>query len=229
MTAWKEILIALGGNATIIIVLAFLARSLVQTWLSKDVKRFEAGLTAVASSELEHLKSELKAGADASLERLRMELPEKAVEHQVRFAKLHERRAEAIQDLYSEIVDTQLAAQRYVYVTGHDESTRPRESPVIHSKLVRLYALIERNRIYLPEHICSLLGAFQESLRKAVTAIDVYAPLIPPTQQAAERAGDALVAAVEAFEGKIPQARKALEDELRAILGDVDIHSSGKS
>jgi gas vesicle protein len=220
MTAWKEVLIAIGGNATILIVLAFLARSLLQTWLNKDVKKFETGLATVANSELERLRFELKAGADASLERLRMQLHEKSLEHQVRFSKLHERRAEAIEELYSSLVDTQLAARLYIVVTGHDDSVRKEESGKIHRKLYNLYSLAERRRIYLPPPICASLDEFQKTLHKAVTAVDVYSEV---TSSASERVvGDreqAIFGAVQAIEEKIPKMRRDLEDEIRRMLG----------
>ena len=60
MSAFQEILIALGGNATLLVVLGFLARSLAPTWLTKDVKKFELQLQNAATSQLEHLKYELK-------------------------------------------------------------------------------------------------------------------------------------------------------------------------
>jgi hypothetical protein len=220
MTAWKEILIAIGGNATILIVLAFLARSVVQTWLDKDVKKFETGLATVANSELERLKSELRAGADASLERLRMELQENAVEHQVRFSKLHERRAEAIEELYSSLVDTQLAARLYIVVTGHDDSVRAEERVKIHRKLYDLYSLVEKRRIYLPAPICVSLDEFQRTLHNAVAAVDVYSEVTnhAPQKVASDR-NQAIFEAVRAIEEKIPQMRRDLEDEIRRILG----------
>lgn len=220
MTAWKEILIALGGNATILIVLAFLTRSLVQTWLNKDVKKFEVGLAATASSELERLKSELRAGADASLERLRMELQAKSLEHRVRFSKLHERRAEAIEELYSLLVDTQLAARPYIVVTGHDDTVRNEESIKIHKKLYDLYSLVERRRIYLPPPICTSLDEFQKALHKAVVAIDVYSEVnnYAPPKVARDR-NQTIFEAVQAIEEKIPMMRRDLEDEIRRMLG----------
>jgi hypothetical protein len=61
MSAFQEILIAFGGNAVLLIVLGFLARSLIQTWLAKDVKKFETDLQSTATSQLERLRSDLKA------------------------------------------------------------------------------------------------------------------------------------------------------------------------
>ena len=50
MTPWQSILLALGGNAALLLVLGFLARSLGSQLLAKDLEKFKAQL-ASASSE----------------------------------------------------------------------------------------------------------------------------------------------------------------------------------
>jgi hypothetical protein len=86
MNAWNEVLIAFGGNAVLLAVLGFLARSLLQTWLTKDIKTFETNLKNTADSELERLKFELKAKGDISIEQLKSRLQQAALEHEVRFS-----------------------------------------------------------------------------------------------------------------------------------------------
>ena len=86
MNPWREILLALGGNATLLLVLAFLSRSLLQTWLTKDIKKFETDLKGKADSELERLKAELKAEGDVSIEQLKSRLQQAATERGVRFS-----------------------------------------------------------------------------------------------------------------------------------------------
>lgn len=125
MDVWKEILVNLGTNAAMLVVLGFLARSLLNTWLTKDVKRFEADLKASADSELEHLKYELKSKADASIAQLKSHLQQTATEHHVRFSKLHEKRAEVIGEVYARLVDAQREGRRFVatdaYLTDHQQ------------------------------------------------------------------------------------------------------------
>jgi hypothetical protein len=115
MNPWREILLALGGNATLLLVLAFLSRSLLQTWLTKDIKKFETDLKGKADSELERLKAELKAEGDVSIEQLKGRLQLAATEHEVRFSNLHQKRAEVIADLYQRLVKVSLAGERFVY------------------------------------------------------------------------------------------------------------------
>jgi hypothetical protein len=68
MTAFEEVLVGLGGNAMLLLVLGFLARSLIQTWLAKDLKRFEMELQGSAASQLERLRFDLKVQGDISIE-----------------------------------------------------------------------------------------------------------------------------------------------------------------
>ncbi len=70
MELWQSLLVALGGNATLLLVLGFLGRSVMSTVLTKDIEKFKAALH--------------QAG----------------IEHQVRFSKLHERRAEVLAEVY---------------------------------------------------------------------------------------------------------------------------------
>jgi hypothetical protein len=113
MDVWKEILIAFGGNALLLAILGFLARSLLQTWLTKDIRAFEANLKSTAESELERLKFQLKAKGDASIEELRSHLQQAALEHQVRFSRLHERRARLIEKVYLSLAEARKEGKRF--------------------------------------------------------------------------------------------------------------------
>lgn len=75
MDPWQAVLIAFGGNAALLAVLGWLARSLGAQFLAKD---------------LEARKAELSAAAATTSERFKHELALVAHEHQVRFSKLHE-------------------------------------------------------------------------------------------------------------------------------------------
>jgi hypothetical protein len=82
---WEQLLFLFGGNAMLLAVLGYLFKSLLSQLLTKDIEKF---------------KSQLKADADVSIERLKSTLQMTALEHQVRFSKLHEKRALVVADLY---------------------------------------------------------------------------------------------------------------------------------
>jgi hypothetical protein len=90
---WQDVLITIGssvGGGGIVLGGA--------AWLIKTA------LMSKLSQETEAFKARLKADADVEIERLKSSLQKIAVEHQVRFSKLHSERAEAIAELYKRLV-----------------------------------------------------------------------------------------------------------------------------
>lgn len=59
MSPWESVLLALGGNATLLAVLGFLAKSFLEKMIIRDTKVFEAELKAKMDSEIEKFKSTL--------------------------------------------------------------------------------------------------------------------------------------------------------------------------
>lgn len=87
METWQIIiLLVLGGTP----VLKWFVKSLIEKMLAKDLERFRASLNSEANSTIERLKHELQLVS---------------LEHQVRFSKLHEKRAEVIAELYGLLVE----------------------------------------------------------------------------------------------------------------------------
>jgi hypothetical protein len=82
MSPLEIILASIGGSATLVAVLGWLAKSLVSNLLDKDIASF------------------------------RYELEKLALEHNVRFSTLHERRDVVIATLYSEIVGFYMASSK---------------------------------------------------------------------------------------------------------------------
>ncbi|MGA9966504.1 MAG: hypothetical protein WBQ10_14995 [Terriglobales bacterium] len=79
---------------------------------------------------------------------------------------------------------------------------------------------MEKTRIYLSEHVCELLTTFVDAVRKSAIGINIYVPIDQPLNPALLKEKVKIVTEVyEAFQGKIPAVRAALENEFRAILG----------
>src|SRR3954462_9455759 len=119
MNALEIVIVALGGNIALLAALAWLGRSLFEHWLSKSVEAFKARLEAESNS---------------AAERLRHELGMVALEHQVRFSKLHERRAEVIAQAYTKLVEAYWALQSFAspleWAGEPDKSEKYRECMV---------------------------------------------------------------------------------------------------
>lgn len=185
---------------------AFLTKSVINHLLTRDVEKFKARLQADADIEIEKLKNSLQMVS---------------VEHQVRFSKLHEKRAEIIAELYARLVHAERDAIESVGVVSWDYEKRQVEFAAIHQKLVDLLLFIEQNRIYLPEPVCELLENFFVTAKLSAMKMSTWAPPIErspdPTIYEEEIQGfrEVFVSA----QAEIPAARKALESEFRTILG----------
>lgn len=75
MEAWQTVLLAFGGNAALIAVLALLSKSLIEKLIVRDTQVFEAELKRKADSEIERLKSEMS----RSLESYKIQLKKSEV------------------------------------------------------------------------------------------------------------------------------------------------------
>ena len=208
MDTWQTVLVALGGNAALLAVLGWLAKSLVERLLTRDIEAFKARLTA---------------DSQATADRLRHELHLLSVEHQIRFSKLHERRAEVIAELYARLVDAYWAAQSFVAIAEWSGEPRKKDKyTAAMNQTANFYRYFDKHRIYLPEPTCALLEEFVKNMRTQASGFGVYVAFadeqVLPTSTAVARL-DAWRKAWEYFENEVPKARAALEHELRGILG----------
>ncbi|MGH9680998.1 MAG: hypothetical protein ACRD4Y_13705, partial [Candidatus Acidiferrales bacterium] len=121
-----------GGQGLFLAAVAWVARTVVSRLLDRDIEGFKAKLKADADIEIERLKSSLEIAAR---------------EHEIRFSRLHARRAEVIDELYKFLVEAPGPA--WTYVLGN-----PRDLTQHHAarnKALELYRFIEVNRLYLSD------------------------------------------------------------------------------
>ena len=142
-----------------------------------------------------------------------------AVEHQVLFSKLHEKRAEVIAELYKKLVEVEKEGKLFVSTKGRRLPDEP--VPAV-TKLYELYSFVDIHQIYLPKRLCDGLGkfvaAFNEPFAHALAFGDIESS--DPTFLAQKQEG--FKKSLEIFRSEIPAARKALEQEFRIILGDAE-------
>jgi hypothetical protein len=206
---WQEVtttfLTTVGGGGVILAAAAWLIEKVLDNKFARDMEAF---------------RSRLKADADVQIEKLKNSLQMTAVEHQVRFSKLHAERAEAIRDIYTQMVGVQWLGQRFAYSgMGSDQWNHQEDYNKTMKKIEEFAFFIDTRRFYLPRGICNLLDQFVDALRKTVIPIGVYGAIAFPNAETQTQRNKAAMDAFAAFEGKIPQVRTALETEFRAILG----------
>jgi hypothetical protein len=210
VNAWQSIVLAIGGNAALLLALGWLARSFGSQLLAKDLEKFKASLSSASSEASERLKHQLQLVAH---------------EHQVRFSKLHERRAEVIANLYELLVEAQWAGQSFVSVIEMSGEPPKNEKYVTAmNAFAEFFRAFDKKRIFLPEVLCSQLDEFLQGMRKRVLHFGVYVRTdeYAPGHVVKEKF-EAWSGASDYFNTELPAARKALENELRIMLAGVPV------
>ena len=207
METWQTILLAFGGNAALLAVLGVLGKSFLDKLIIRDTKQFE---------------SDLRAKSDAAIEHLRNELQLRTIEHQVRFSRLHEKRADVIAELYGHLVEALWEAESFLSpMEWVGEPNKKEKHQKAINKLVELYRYFDQHRIYLPPEVCASLEALVQNVRSQVIKFGVWVRYedYELTGDSHTKKSDAWDSGWDAIKNQVPMARESLENEFRSLLG----------
>jgi hypothetical protein len=207
MEAWQTVLLAFGGNAALLAVLGLLGKSILDKLIVRDTKQFEVDLKAKSDATIEHLKNELQL---------------KTIEHQVRFSRLHEKRAAVIAELYGHLVEALWEAESFLSpMEWAGEPNKREKHKTAMNKLVDLYRYFDKHRIYLPTELCASLEKLVVEVRSHVINFGVYGGFDEKTlnERTYKEKDKAWNSGWHAIKNQIPLARQSLEDEFRSLLG----------
>jgi hypothetical protein len=200
-----EIITAIGGSAVLFGAMAWLVRSVINHFLSKDLEKFKLNLQRESQQELMRLQSSLQL----------VEL-----EHQIRFSELHERRAEIIAELYSRAVGLYRAASAFVKLYQSLNEVKNRENiKSLWNAADKFRNYFDKHRIYFNENTCTTIDSFNEALSKACSNLIVFIQDAPALSLTAAQIWDEWNKAMALMEGDVPKIRKSLEESFRKILG----------
>lgn len=208
MEVWQTILLAFGGNAALLAVLAWAVKSLTSQWLTKDLEKF---------------KISIKAEADAKTEQLKNNLQMSALEHNVKFSKLHEKRAEVVAEVYSLLVQAYWDISSFASpMEWVGEPNKQEKYVTAMNSVADFYKYFDKHRIYIPEDVCQKLHEFVQGMRQKAIGFGVYVryedAAMPEHQM--KNKHDAWTAAWDYVEKQVPEAKTALETHLRQLIGE---------
>jgi hypothetical protein len=191
--------------------LIFLAKS----WISERLKN---AIKFEYDQKLETFKAELKAESAVAIENLKSRLRITATEHQVRFSKLHETRAEVIAETYARLRDLYEKVIDYVNIfnSAGDRPKNERRSDVI-SALDALRAYYLKKQIFLPKKTAINIRNIDSELLQATNQLIYGVELSNRNESKKEEICMEVLLRVN---GKINIAIVELEDEFRELLGD---------
>jgi hypothetical protein len=198
MWQFLEVLGASGAAAAIVI---FLGRTIVQQVTSKDLESF---------------KLRLQSQAQVNLERLRAELQQAALEHSIRFSRVHERQAEVISEVFGGLERLHEAFLHW---------TRPANTSIEDADMFALgreavEAFNSFRDIYYPRAIwldretCDAINAVLDTLGSSYWKF-----VAEHDERGFPRDRRRWLAVWETVSGEIPKARQLLDERFRKVLG----------
>lgn len=134
-------------------------------------------------------------------------------ENEIRFSRLHEKRADAIAELYSHLIDCTKSVD-LLYPSWAPISCLQDKTELLKTNYQTSYALIsyfDKNKIYFSEELVAIIENFAKELRGHLFRYELF--------NLNESDKEKLDSAMKMVKEQIPQAMKVIESEFRIILG----------
>ena len=154
-----------------------------------------------------------------AIERYRAKLKSEGYEHEIRFARLHERRMEIISALHTSIIDAERAFNDWTHplsFAGYPTKTELGEIAAETGKALRQQ--IRTSRIWLDEDLSEEVDSLDTTLNEAFVKFTAFDPDDPGGKS------DYFVAWQEAWNSvskDVPKLREGIERRFRKMLGVV--------
>jgi len=186
-----------------------------KTWISERIRN---SIKSEYDQKLEAYKIQLKAQADVELEKLRAQLSTTAVEHEVKFSRLHERRAEIVAKIYALLKENHFRLCNYVkiYEPAGDDPIDVRRSQAVeaHKKFRSYYP---KRLVFLPKSTAIKL---EEIDVQTVKAFNEFVLSVDKRSKSGVDTTDKWMEILDRVNVGIKEALGELEDEFRRLLGD---------
>ena len=212
----EAVWIALGGQATFLIFVAFLGRSLIGHWLGKDFELFKAQVASDAAQSLERARADLQLVASTELERLRSELAVVAAEHSILLSRLQDQRAQVIGELYGKVAAAIRHTTTFVTPAFRSGATQEEMAFAARAAIVTAQETFDDKQIWLTESCAKTVEDVTAGLEDA---FNEFARLMDGQPETGARNEEAFQRSWELVNrAKVPAARRALEAEMRSLL-----------
>ncbi len=205
MTPWDVLIATTGGSAVLMGAVAWMVKSLVSQSLARTLN------TQVA---------QLKSDSEKAVSELQAQLRMVALEHEVRYRKWHERRADVVSRLYGLLVEAQWAMGSFVSPGDFAGEPSKREKYAIAmNKTAAFFRYVDRRRIYLPPAVAEQIDQLVKGMRQQMIEFGVYCDDTHPIPRDVQQEKlSSWMKAHKYFEEDVSRLRRELEISLRDIL-----------
>jgi hypothetical protein len=192
---FQEIL-ALDLAPTLIVgAAAWVPRTLFQQGLQRDIEKFKARLQNEHNTAQATLQTQLQA---------------QLFEHQARFSTFHAKQSEVLGKTYELLFDPYEHIKEYVHPLDMNGPPSQEQLEQIVDEFNELTGFYHKNRIYLPENICTKMDSLLKEMKSALHQ-NVRARQSDLPDKSLERWQNSW----QTMENKVPPLMKELEQEFR--------------
>lgn len=203
MELMLELIKLLGGAAVLIGAAGWLATKFIENRLNREIEAYKARLKAESDAEIENLKSRLQVAAK---------------ERKIAVSWLHQKRATAIEGLYSSLADLQHAARVVLDILSprNPEDIRKFSSETV-KKFHQTYEAYLKAKIFLSPLTCDKIEEVLRGIQDPVIMYDLY--LRNYDDHELNALTDVKDSAWKDIQSVVPAALKELESDFRLVLG----------
>lgn len=199
---YEETLKILGGAAILVTAVAWLIRSLIAHFLTKDVMKY---------------REELKAANAVELEKLRSELAMQALEHEVRVRRLDDKIADHLTAVYQRLFRFYESVHNYVKILEHaDEPSKIEKHSAVIKAGEEYWDYLLLNRCYVPPKLFKQIREVGDTLSTSSRELSYYLDDKKKGQEAEE---DGWMKAYKDTKEKATPMFSALVAEVQRRLG----------
>jgi hypothetical protein len=211
----ETLLFIVGSSGVTAAAVAGLVVWLWKTWISEKIR---GQIQHEYSMQLEMLKNKLKAEADVEIEKLRSQLSIAAAERQVRFTRLHEKRADVVAEVYAALRAALFAMANYVKFTEWaGEPSRKERGQEAADKANAFRSLYHTKRIFIPKDTATKIDSVDLEI---VRSYNVFQFMVDQLSAANKHDMEAWRQAYETIDRLSKIALDELEIDFRRLLGE---------
>jgi len=198
-----QLISLLGGSVVLVGAAGWLATKLIENRLAREIEEYKTKLKAESDSEIESLKSRLQIAAK---------------EREIAINWLHQKRATAIETLYSALVDLQHVVRIVldVFSPRNPSDIRKYSSEAI-AKLRQTYDAYLKAKIFLSPATCEKIDNVLSGIQDPIVMYDLY--LGNYDDHELDTLVDVKDHAWKDIRDVVPAALSDLEFDFRKVLG----------
>lgn len=188
---------------------------ILRLWVSEKIKN---SIKNEYDQKLETHKAVLKAETEIEIEKFKSQLSLVSIEHQIRFSKLHELRAEVIAETYALLKYLYIKLGDYVKLfepVGDSPRDQRRKAAITaHEKFSKYF---QEKLIFFPKSTADKLEKINADL---VKSFNQFSFGVEMASQMGQNSTENWIKVFESVNGEIKEALVEIEGEFRGLLGE---------